>query len=60
MRVYKDVDLLLSHCRTNWDYRGGITVRLHDDPKIREFRDALAQHATRLVTELLGNEAILD
>lgn len=60
MRVYKDVDLLLSHCRSSWDYRGGITFRLHDDPKIQNFRDAVAQRATRLVADLLGNEAILD
>lgn len=60
MRAYKDLDLLFSHCRTSWDYRGGITVRLHDDPKIREFQDTASQRATRLVADLLGNEAILD
>lgn len=60
MRAYKDLDLLFSHCRDSWNYRGGITVRLHDDPKVREFQDAAAQRATRRVAELLGNEALLD
>lgn len=60
MRSYRDLDLLFTHCRDDWGYRGAITVRLHDDPKVAAFVDAAARRAARKVADLVGNEALLD
>ena len=60
MRAYRDLDLLFSHCRDDWGYRGVVTVRLHDDPKVAAFLDAAARRAARRVADLVGNEAFLD
>lgn len=60
MRSYKDPSLFFSHCRDDWNYRGGITIRLHDDPKVLVFQAAAAKRATRKLANLVGNEALLD
>jgi len=60
MRSYKDLDLLVLHCRDNWNYRGGITVRLHNDPKVVTFQESARQRAARRIADLVGNEALLD
>ena len=60
MRSYKDPNLFFTHCRDDWGYRGGITIRLHNDPKVLAFQSAAATRAARRVADLLGNEALLD
>jgi len=60
MRSYKDPGLFFAHCRDDWDYRGGIVVRTHDDPKVMELQLAAARRVTRNVAELVGNKALLD
>ncbi len=60
MRSYKDPSLFFIHCRDDWNYRGSITLRLYDDPKVLIFQSAAARRAARRVANLLGNEALLD
>ena len=60
MRSYKDLDLLVSHCRDSWNYCGAITIRLHDDPKVVVFKKSAELRAARRIADLVGNEALLD
>lgn len=60
MRSYRDPRMFFKHCRDDWGYHGGITLRLHDDPKMLAFQSAAARRAARRVADLVGNEALLD
>ena len=60
MRSYKDLNLLDSHCRDNWRYCGGITIRLYNDAKVLAFHSAAARRSARRIADLIGNEALLD
>lgn len=60
MRSYRDPGLFFSHCRDDWNYRGVIAVRTHDDPKVLAFQAAAARRAAQKLVDLVGNEALLD
>ncbi len=60
MRSYKDLNLLSMHLREDWGYRGAVTLRLHDDPKVAAFQAAAARRVARRLSALVGNEALLD